>query len=532
MHPFFMKYTIIFLLLISVATQSFSQPKSVRKLPHPLNQPSLNAYAPYISFDGNAMVFLNDYTDDGNLALNYSKRTGADWSPPVILPRTYSNMLTFVKGFTLSPDGQTLFLTSQLSNGIGSFDIYSCTLKGSTFSAPVNIGLPVNSRLNDASPSITADGMTMYFMRCETMNSKQAGRCKIMVSKKQPGGRWSEAIELPATINTGNSQTPRIMADGETLIFASNILQPNKGGMDLYQSRLVDNVWTQPVPLTFVNTNEDDQFVSVTGQGQYLLRDTKADRRYELTEYLFPAELKPRGVLRIDGKVNDAAIPVYVLVNDVSTGKQVYNARPNKDGTFTTFLVEGSTYELAVEPENGSVIYSSKLFDIKEGFPRPFERYTANVKQATVNDEVLLNAVNFKPNSSVLEKNTAFTNEMRRLSRLLKSNSGMMAELQIELQGYVEDSIQSSPDLTEIRIDSVEYYIDEIDSVGNLYKRDTIIAEYTYHNDRTIKQAEAVVEQLVALGCSRDGIVYVTGVKPEAVLENRKLLIKAVLRKK
>lgn len=527
-----MKYTIIFLLLISGSTQSFSQPKSVRKLPHPLNQPSLNTYAPYISFDGNAMVFLNDYTDDGNLALNYSKRTGADWSAPVIQPRTYSNMLTFVRGFTLSPDGQTLYLTSQLSNGIGAFDIYSCTLKGSTFSAPVNIGLPVNSRLNDASPSITADGMTMYFMRCETMNSKQADKCKIMVSKKQPGGRWSEATELPAIINTGNSQTPRIMADGETMIFASNLLQPNKGGMDLYQSRLIDNVWTKPAPLTFANTADDDQFISVTGQGQYLLRDAKGERKSELTEYLFPAELKPKGVLRIDGKVSDPAIPVYVLVNDLNKGKLVYNARPDKDGTFTAFLVEGSSYELAIEPENGSVIYNSKLFDITEGFPRPFERYTATIKQAAENDEVPLNAISFKPNTSTLEKTTAFNNELRRFSRLLKSNPGMMAEIQIELQGYVEDSIKSSPDLTETRIDSVEYFFDEIDSLGQLYRHDTIMAEYTYHNNRTIKQAEAIVEQLVALGCSRDGLVYITAVKPEAILENRKLLVKAVLRKK
>lgn len=527
-----MKYTIIFLLLIWGATQSFSQPKNVRKLPHPLNQPSLNAYAPYISFDGNAIVFLNDYTDDGNLALNYSRRTGADWSAPVIQPRTYSNMLTFVRGFTLSPDGQTLYLTSQLSNGIGAFDIYSCTLKGSAFSAPVNIGLPVNSKLNDASPSITADGMTMYFMRCETMNSKQADRCKIMVSKKQPGGRWGEATELPPTVNTGNSQTPRIMADGETLIFASNLLQPNKGGMDLYQTRLVDNEWTKPVPLTFVNTSEDDQFVSVTGQGQYLLRDAKGERRSELTEYLFPAELKPRGVLRIDGKVNDPAIPVYVMVNDLSKAKLVYNGRPNKDGSFTAFIVEGSTYELAIEPENGSIIYDSKLFDLTQGFPRPFERYTANVKQAAENDEIQLNTIAFKPYTSTLEKSAATTNELRRFSRLLKSNSDLVAELKIELQGYVEDSIQSSLDLTEMRIDSVEYYFDEIDSLGQLYRHDTVMAEYTYHNDRTVKQAEAIVEQLLALGCKQDSITYSTTTKPEAILENRKIIVKAVLKKK
>ncbi len=517
------------MLLISGTLQTFSQPRSLRKLPHPLNQPSLNAYAPYISFDGNAIVFLNDYTDDGTLALNYSKRTGADWSTPVIQARTFSNMTNFIKGFTLSPDGQTLYLTSQLSNGIGGFDIYSSSLKGNLFSTPVNIGLPVNSKLHDAAPSITSDGLTMYFMRCEVMNSQQADRCKIMMSKKQPGGRWGEAIELPASINTGNSQTPRIMADGETLIFASNKLQPNQGGMDLYQSRLIDNQWTNPMPLAFVNTAQDDQFVSVAGQGQYLLRDTKGERRSELIEYLFPAALKPKGVLRIDGKMSDPTIPVYVLVNDISKGKQFYSGRPTKDGSFTVFMVEGSKYEVAIEPEMGTNIYASKLYDLTQPMARPFERYTANIKPAAEKDEWVLEAITFAPYSSTIEKTAS--NELRRLSRLAKSNPSLQLEIAIELKGYAEDSISSSPDLTELRVDSVEYYFDEIDSLGQLYRHDTIMAEYTYHNDRTVKQAEAIVAALVALGCNRNSIAYSVAVKPEAILDNRKTIVRAKLKK-
>lgn len=525
-----MKTRIIFSIALMVTFQTFSQPRAIRKMPHPLNQPSFSSFAPYISFDGNAMVFLTDYTDDGTLALQYSKRSGADWSEPITQPRNFSSKLNFIRGFTLSPDGQTLYLTSQLSNGVGGFDIYTCTLKGNAFSTPANMGMPVNSRLHDSAPTITADGLILYFMRCESMNSQQADRCKLMMSRRQAGGKWGEAQELPAHINTGNSQTPRMMADGETLIFSSNKLQPNKGGMDLYETRWDGQTWSAPLALDFANTAQDDQFVSATSQGQYLLRDVKGERRSELTEFLFPKELKPKAILRVDGKLESVSIPAYLTVNDLNTNKRVYNSRPNADGSFTLFLAEGGRYEVAIDPESGSATFTSKYFDLTQGLVRPFERYTTSIKQAEVGDEISLSTVTFKPYSSELEGTS--TNELRRLSRLLKSTPNLKAEIQVMLQGYMADSIQSDPDLTEVIVDSVEYYMDDIDSLGQLIQRDTLIAAYTFHNDRTVKQAQAVIEQLVALGCEPGGLGYFVNARPEAILTERKIIVKAVLRKR
>jgi WD40-like Beta Propeller Repeat len=525
-----MKSLLFFILLLVSSLQSISQPRAVRKMPNPLNQSSFNSFAPYISFDGNAIIFLTDYSDDGTLVLYYSKRVAADWSAPIALPKTFYSFVNFVKGYTLSPDGQTLYLTRQGSNNIGGFDIYSCALKGNTFADPQNLGLPLNTKQHDAAPTLTPDNLTMYFMRCESMTSQQADRCKIMMSKKQPGGRWSEAQELPATINTGNSQTPRMMADGETLIFSSNKIQPNKGGMDLYESRWNGQTWSEPTPLEFVNTAQDDQFVSVTSQGQYLVRDTKTDRKTELTEYLFPASLKPKAILRVDGKLEDATIPSYVSIVNLTTSQRVYNGRPLADGSFTTFLAEGSRYEIAVEPENGNITFASRFFDLTKPMLRPFERYTVSLKPVADADELTLSPVTFKPYTSTVESTAQ--NELRRLSRLLKNNPSYKAEIQVLLQGYVEDTLQSDLDLTEIAIDTVEYYYDEIDSLGQLYQRDTTMIEMRYHNNRTEAQAKAIVEQLVALGCDRNSLLLFTNARPEAVLENRKTIVKAVLRRK
>jgi hypothetical protein len=525
-----MKTRIIFSVLIVLSLQSLAQPRSVRKMPHPINQPGVNCFAPFISLDGSTLVYLNDYTDDGTLALQLSKRTGADWSDPVAQARALSNKLNFMKGFTLGADGQTLFITSQLTNGVGGYDIYTCQLKGNTFSAPVNMGLPINSKLHDASPTISADGQSLFFMRCEAMNSQVAEKCKILLSKRMNGGRWGEPQELPAQINTGNSQSPRIMADGETLIFSSSVLGTSKGGMDLFVTRWNGTEWEKPSPLDFVNTSSDDQFVSVTSQGQYLLRDTQGDRKNELQEFLFPADLKPKAILRVDGKVESMSIPVYVSVNDLVNNRRIWNGRPTADGTFTTFLVEGNVYEVAIDPENANGTFSTRYFDLTKGLNRPFERYVTSIKQAEANDELLLEGINFLPFTSQL--NSTSGGELRRLSRLLKSLPDFKAEIHVLLQGYMEDSVQHSQDLTELRIDSIEYYMDEIDSAGQLYQKDTLVAQQTFHNDRTQKQAEAILEQLKLLGCDMRALSITAEARPEAILDRRKLVVKAILRKR
>jgi Tol biopolymer transport system component len=143
--------------------------------------------------------------------------------------------------------------------------------------------LPINTKTNEGCPSLTADGNTIYFMRCDRMDQNKADACKLFFSKKKSSGQWDEPKELPANINTGNSQTPRIMADGVTLIFSSNKMPSNQGGMDLYVTKLVDGNWTEPKAMDFVNTPQDDQFGSVAALGRYLVeRSTRRKKTVEL----------------------------------------------------------------------------------------------------------------------------------------------------------------------------------------------------------------------------------------------------------
>jgi len=68
-------------------------------------------------------------------------------------------------GQSLSADGLTLFFGSNLFGGNGRYDIYIATraTASESWGERVNLGTPINSPAHDFSPSISADGLELYF---------------------------------------------------------------------------------------------------------------------------------------------------------------------------------------------------------------------------------------------------------------------------------------------------------------------------------------------------------------------------------
>lgn len=522
-------------MMILMISSSYLYPQAkVRKLPSTINHPSYNTFSPYLSADGNALVFVSDNAEDNALAPFYTSRNYGDWKEPEMLPKSIHSRLNFLRGFALNADGKVLFFTTLKSPGVGGFDIWTCDSKGSGWTEPVNLGLPVNTKANEACPSLSADGNTMYFMRCDNMNQTTASNCKILKAVRKQNGQWNEPVELPASINTGNSQTPRIMADGETLIFSSDKMPGNKGGMDLYSAKFINGSWSQPVPWDFVNTEKDDQYVSVAALGRYIVKDATGPRRNEIMEYLIPDELRPSGMMKIEGKVTDASanpVPSYISLLDLTKNKRIYSGRPYADGSFTVYVMEGSKYELAVEPEQDNLSYFSRELDLTTEKIPQIEKISATIKPLVSGDEFSLEMIRFKPYTSEVE-GVASPAEVKRLIRLIKGNPDFKFEIQVMLEGYLEDSVQSDPDLTEVIYDSIKTTYDEIDTLGQLYQRDTVFVRTTYHNDRTWQQSESIIQYLVSQGATEDSFSTFGNAIPATLPENRKLTIKASVRQK
>lgn len=538
-----MRTNLTLCLLLFAALTAVSQPKK-RTFPKNINASNRNVYYPAVSGDGISMLFMSDFTDSGQPAINYSsKKDGVNWDDPIELPRTMNqNHLLFEGGYSLNFDGTVAYLTMERSGGLGGYDIWYSKFSGGAWQAPINYGNKLNSSANEGMPSVSSSGQSLYFCKCETMKAKVATGCEIYVATKR-GKVWEDAQKLPQNINSYQPQSPKIMADGETLIFSSK----QGGSADLYLTRKKeDGSWSNPVPMSFVNSTEDEQFVSFDVKGRYLFHDIKTEKGRELEEILIPDEFKGKNVMHILGTIAKAnsneGIAAVLKVYETNTRERIVFEELNENESFNFAIKEGGIYDFSVEPADDSYAYFSKLYDLTEMRNSPRDELTIAISPFKSGTEVTLGGLAFEEGKSEIIEGSTY--ELRRLTRQLKSNAASNFELKIHRYNYLEDGTQSSSDLTEVIIDTIATQIEKTIQVTDTIRiavsdtlnvmdstatsdsnelfeekietRDSVIMvpsyeyNYTYHNDRTEKQINIVIAYLVENGIGVEKIRTIT----------------------
>lgn len=138
---------------------------SVRKLDGALNLEGIHEATATFSKNGRTVIFArgNEGTKKGrqNVDLFVSSFRGAGWSEP--RPPRLNKADAWDSTPFLSDDGKTLYFASDRKGGQGGTDIYKCVLDANgNFSAPENMGAPVNTAGNESFPAEGPDG-TFYF---------------------------------------------------------------------------------------------------------------------------------------------------------------------------------------------------------------------------------------------------------------------------------------------------------------------------------------------------------------------------------
>lgn len=183
-----------------------------------------------------------------NMALINSKES--DYSPAYADKK--GNKLIF------SSNRQGALGAMDITTGQNHYDLYETALdKNGKWSTPTAIA-GIDSKMNDASVSVSRKGDVMFMTRCPEEKNKQL-KCQIYVCKKQ-GPAWAEPELLPFNIDTVAFAHPAISPDGKTLYFTSK-LAGGYGGKDIWKSTLDGKVWGQPVNLgPSVNTQGDEMY--------------------------------------------------------------------------------------------------------------------------------------------------------------------------------------------------------------------------------------------------------------------------------
>jgi outer membrane protein OmpA-like peptidoglycan-associated protein len=150
------------------------------------------------------MVLLGHYDPAGNTprsqGIAISQKSGDTWSRPrnVSIPY-FQNKSSFVSGY-ISPDLNTLVYSAEAYGSYGVEDIFVCQRADGKWSAPKNIGSKINSTFQELCPSLSPDGRTLYF---STNGRKGKGSFDIYSASRLDDSwtNWSE----PENISTVNS---------------------------------------------------------------------------------------------------------------------------------------------------------------------------------------------------------------------------------------------------------------------------------------------------------------------------------------
>lgn len=262
-------------------------------------------YAPSISANGNTMIFQSDRSGNYNLYVTH-KSDGNTWSIPEPIKgqiNDYGSENDLIGGPSLSYDGNYLYFFASFKGGFGAEDIYYSVRENNEWSAPKNIGKPINTTAYEGFPTISSDGKSLYFMKISGNSVEQMTCYTMMVSNRDENGNWEKPYPLPNNINKGCEKFPRIMSDNETLIFSSIRGGDTKNGFDLFETKyLGEQKWSEPVSMDFANTESHDYFGAVSSVADVIYTNAVPktySANYDLYSSKIPTEFKPRSVINI-----------------------------------------------------------------------------------------------------------------------------------------------------------------------------------------------------------------------------------------
>jgi hypothetical protein len=176
---------------------------------------------------------------------------------------------------SISPDGLSLYFVSTQAGGIGGRDIW-VTTRATTdedWGEPVNLGPPINTTAGEWGVSISYDGLSLYF------DTRQSGTTNAIndlwvATRATIDDDWGNPVSLGPTVNSGaDDYVPSISADGLALYFTSGPGRGGYGNYDLWVTmrETTDDPWGEPVNLgPPVNSSDYDLDPGISSDGRML----------------------------------------------------------------------------------------------------------------------------------------------------------------------------------------------------------------------------------------------------------------------
>jgi outer membrane protein OmpA-like peptidoglycan-associated protein len=396
-----------------------------------INSSGYNAVAGF-SPSGDKMFLLGHYYREGSIprtqGISVSSNDGSGWTKPqnIIIPY-FQNKSTTLGGYIL---GQSTFVYAAETYGTrGVEDIY-VSVKGSDggWSAPKNLGGMINTQFQELSPSLSADGKTLYF---SSNGRKGHGSFDIYASERLDDTwmNWSEPVNLGGAFNTeGRELFYRPYENSGYSVYASTKNSDGYGDIKIFLS-------------------DEPQKVDTTR----FLQEIAVDTALQIVEV--PRDPNEDKKVRVYGKVSNSKTGEFIAATVYFSAPHLSIEIAARETTGYSLSVP-STDEYAVRIESVGFVSIMEKLDINTYEMKELEM-NFKLQPVEIGTTVNLKDVLFEQGKTTL-LSTSYP-ELDLVVSFLKSNP----KVRIELSGHTDNRgiPAQNVKLSQARVDKVKTYL-------------------------------------------------------------------------
>lgn len=191
----------------------------------------------------------------GSSDIYYSDYKGTEWGQPVKMSESI-NSTSGEFGASISADGQRFYFSSDRPGGYGGMDIYVATLKpDSSWAMAVNMGPQINTSFDEESPEILPDGKTFYF---SSDGPSSIGGLDLFKSVyRDSDSSWSAPVNMGYPLNTADHEYHfTLSADGKKGYFSS-FRKDTYGEEDIYYVEIYEE---EPTAKVFIKEEAPEDY--------------------------------------------------------------------------------------------------------------------------------------------------------------------------------------------------------------------------------------------------------------------------------
>lgn len=183
-----------------------------------------------LSPDGKSLfIYKHSPSDKGDIFISY--QDGESWSTPQPLRGDVNTANAWEGSISISSDGKTVYFSSERNGGFGGKDIYSAQLQSNgKWENVKNLGPSINTKYDDDAPFIHPDGTTLYF---SSQGHNSMGGYDIFKVKDE-SGTWSAPANLGYPINTPDDDIYFVLAANGTTGYYATGKKGGAGQQDIY----------------------------------------------------------------------------------------------------------------------------------------------------------------------------------------------------------------------------------------------------------------------------------------------------------